>query len=66
MIFNRFRAANVASLAPDDFMFRSPQHAEERETEIVQAKKQHMISALKALAVAQGGRTPRRRKRARR
>jgi hypothetical protein len=65
MIFNRFRDEKSAATQAEDFMFRSPQINAEREAEIVQNRKRNMIEGLKLLATAQGGRTPRRRKKAR-
>lgn len=65
-VHNRWRAQGEPVLTPDDFMFRSPEQALEREVEIEQGKKQSMIAGLKALALAQGPRPPRRRKKARR
>lgn len=66
MMFNRYRSKEAAELSPDDFMFRSTERILEREVEIEQAKKQHMITSLRAIAAASGPRAPRRRKKARR
>jgi hypothetical protein len=64
-IQQRFRAAGAQASSPEDFMFRPPEVAEEREAEAVQTQKRNMIEVMRTLALVQGGRTPRRRKKAR-
>lgn len=65
-IFNRWRDKGSAPASPEDFVFKSPAEAVEHEEEKAGIKKQNMITALQALALASGPRPLRRRKAPRR
>lgn len=66
VLYNAHRSKDSPPLVAADFMFRSPQAEEERQQDIEQNKKRNMIEMFRALALAGGPRTPRRRKKARR
>lgn len=65
-LFNHWRAKDAEPTSAEDFLFKLPEQEQERQVEAAGLKKQNMITALHALAIATGGRTPRRRKARRR